>query len=329
MKCLEKYSFNQFEKYVTEELQIADWYVWDEDLGRRATYVNNRDYFKKLKQKSENKLINATDKEIVTWLDTLKLLRDTLQELPKSILNELIIIQEYVMPFDEKRADYLLIHNNRILIIEFSYEKYNDYGNKVQQALGYKELLQDLLPNYIDVGTYVYKYKSELNDYLKTKINKFTNRVEPINNEIKFSCKNYIRRFFEKDPIEQLQKDIAINELYQISVYEDNRIQEINKNDKTSAPLEQMLDDYYRAKKSYADYIVTFEHKHCFYVFDADADNVSKQLYQEYKVQRIVINGEEHSYLEINKKGKEYLMKSNLIASGTCFGDLVLCELSD
>lgn len=328
MKCLEKYSFKQFEKYVIEELQIADWDVWDEDLSRRATYVKNREYFVKLKQKSDYKQINATDKEILTWLDTLKLLRDTLQELPQTILDELIIIQEYVMPFDEKRADYLLIHNNRILIIEFSYEKYNDYGNKVQQALGYKELLQDLLPNYIDVGTYVYKYKAELNDYLKTKINKFTNKVEPINNEIKFSCKNYIRRFFEKDPIEQ-QKDIAINELYQISVYEDNRILEINQNDKTAAPLEQLLEDYYKAKKNYADCIIAFEYKYSFYVFDDDADSVGKQLYQKYQVHKIIINGQEHCYLEINKKGKDYLMRSNQIMSGTCFDDLVLCELSD
>lgn len=306
MKCLNKLTFEKFQNFVVNDLEISYWNIFEGDLLRRAESIKNTKYFQILKKKSQSQQIDATDKEIVTWIDTLRLIYETIKELPQKILQELIIIQEYLMPFNLQRADYLLVYQNRILIVEFSFEKYDDYGVKVQQVLGYKELLQDLLPNYIDVGTYVYKYKAEVKNYLVTKINKFTNKDEPVNNERKFACKHYIQRFFEKEPIEINKKEIAINELNQIAIYEENRIQEAQKDREINKQINILIKKYLRVKEKFNKYLIVFENEHYFYVFDEDVEKVSKLLHT-YNIKRAMFEGTIHQYLKINIRNKEYL----------------------
>lgn len=306
MKCLNKLTFEKFQNFVVNDLEISYWNIFEGDLLRRAESIKNTKYFQILKKKSQSQQIDATDKEIVTWIDTLRLIYETIKELPQKILQELIIIQEYLMPFNLQRADYLLVYQNRILIVEFSFEKYDDYGVKVQQVLGYKELLQDLLPNYIDVGTYVYKYKAEVKNYLVTKINKFTNKDEPVNNERKFACKHYIQRFFEKEPIEINKKEIAINELNQIAIYEENRIQEAQKDREINKQINILIKKYLRVKEKFNKYLIVFENEHYFYVFDEDVEKVSKLLHT-YNIKRAMFEGTIHQYMKINIRNKEYL----------------------
>lgn len=324
MKCLNKLTFEKFQNFIVNDLEISYWNIFEGDLLRRAESIKNTKYFQILKKKSQCQQINASDTEIVTWIDTLRLIYETIKELPQKILQELIIIQEYLMPFNLQRADYLLVYRNRILIVEFSFEKYDDcekpdnygkskndgkpanYGSKVQQVLGYKELLQDLLPNYIDVGTYVYKYKAEIKNYLVTKINKFTNKDEPINNERKFACKHYIQRFFEKEPIEINKKEIAINELNQIAIYEENRIQEAQKDREINKQINILIKKYLRVKEKFNKYLIVFENEYYFYVFDEDVEKVSKLLHT-YNIKRAMFEGTIHQYLKINIRNKEYL----------------------
>ena len=82
----------------------------------------------------------------------------------EDIRNNLKILQEYCIPYSRKRADYLLIYDNKILILEFSFNKLNyefNYETKLQQAIGYKELLSNILPKEIEIGTYTFLLEPE------------------------------------------------------------------------------------------------------------------------------------------------------------------------
>lgn len=77
-----------------------------------------------------------------------------------NLLNNIRIIQEFHISFTNKRADYSLIYENKIIIIEFSYNKFDNedyhYNIKLNQLIGYKELISNILPKDIDISTYTF-----------------------------------------------------------------------------------------------------------------------------------------------------------------------------
>lgn len=75
-----------------------------------------------------------------------------------NLLNNIRII--FHIPFTNKRADYLLVYENKIIITEFSYNKFDNedyhYNIKLNQVIGYKELISNILSNDIDIATYTF-----------------------------------------------------------------------------------------------------------------------------------------------------------------------------
>ena len=220
MKALYKLNVNEFTKLV-EDLHLTNWLIRDDSASSRKKQVENRPYFVDLKQRAEAEGITASDDEIISWLDTLNLLYYVFDRVDDDLLNRLQVIQEYVIPFTHKRADYLLVSSNKILILEFSYDKRGTeykFEKKLTQAIYYKELLSNLLPSYIQIGTYTFLINPEAdlngaNISKYNKYNKYRNSDDFANNEKISDLGAYINFFFSN-------RDDALLQLSFIDGYE-------------------------------------------------------------------------------------------------------------
>ena len=204
MKCLQHYSVKEFEYEVRNNLKIDGWMIRDGNPQNRIKETKNKDYFKKLQLKAKkSKFIYAQDLEIISWLDTMNLLFHTLSYLDKNLKQEITVVQEYKIPFSNKRADYLLLYRNKILIIEFSYDNFGNeyrYESKLTQAIGYKELLANMLPQNIRLATYTFIINPEMSEKHKEyyKFDRYSGDYEQANNEKMKEFASYIELFFKQ-----------------------------------------------------------------------------------------------------------------------------------
>ncbi len=201
MKALYNLNYEEFEDLVEKDLRIANWLVYDDGAVSRKNMISDKSYFKTLRQRADEQGIRASDEEVLSWLDTLNLLFHSLKNVNERILDRLQIIQEYQIPFTKRRADYLLVYENKILIIEFSFDKLgNEYKfeNKLSQAIHYKELLSNIMPNHIKIGTYTFMISPEVDreggDIMS--YNKYTQQDELANSEKMIDLSEYIMFFF-------------------------------------------------------------------------------------------------------------------------------------
>ena len=204
MKYLYRVSVKNLEKLIENKLRLQNWKVYDLPAEQRIEEIKTWSFFNTLKERANEKEIPAKPAEVLSWVDTLNLMYYSLQDVNSKIRDELTIIQEYQIPFTHKRADYVLVYQNKILIVEFSFDRMDDaykYEKKLTQAIGYKELLTNVLPSYIEIGTYTFIINPEIdangNEILRW--NKFTQQPELANNEQLQEFGNYINRFFSKE----------------------------------------------------------------------------------------------------------------------------------
>lgn len=165
MKCLYELNVEQLKNLIENELYLKDWVIWNENLVKRTNTAHNSAKFNKIKKQADANGITYDDTEVVTWFDTLTMLYYTLDKINDTELKDnLKIFQEFCMPYSRKRADYLLTYDNKILIIEFSFDKLGydvNYEKKLRQASSYKEILSIFLPKEIDIGTYTFLISPE------------------------------------------------------------------------------------------------------------------------------------------------------------------------
>ena len=160
MHCLYNLRYVGLKELVEKRLNLKYWSVRDDELSHRTDSIVNSERFRLLKERAVEKKLNFNDIEIVTWLDSLYILYYAFENIKDEHLrDEIHILQEYCIPYSWKRSDYLLVYDNKILILEFSFNKlgYNlQYETKLQQAIGYKELLANILSKDIDIGTHTF-----------------------------------------------------------------------------------------------------------------------------------------------------------------------------
>lgn len=200
MKCLYQMNFEKLKKLVEEDLFLTDWYVaWDESLAVRAKRIrefetdkmygtnNMQRRYELIKRRADEIGLKYNETEIVTWFDTLSILYHAFDMIEYEYLrNNIVILQEYNIPFSSKRADYVLCYDNKILILEFSFNKLGydlQYETKLHQAIGYKELIGNILPKEIDIATYTFLVDS---GYIK-------------DNGKVYDLAHYVEKFFNKN----------------------------------------------------------------------------------------------------------------------------------
>lgn len=164
MKCLYEMD-SDFLCSLWQNLHLNHWYIRNDTIKNRTRAASSYSRFVTLKERAIKSGIPFNETEIITWLDTLCTLCCVFSSIKDEYLkNHIKIFQEYCIPFSNKRADYLLVYDNKVLIIEFSFDKLGKdyfYETKLQQAIGYKELLSNILPKEIEIGTYTFMLEAE------------------------------------------------------------------------------------------------------------------------------------------------------------------------
>ncbi len=212
MKCLYELNVEQLIKLVEEDLTLDGWTIWNESIEKRTDYARELKRFEILKGRAKEQGLKVLDREIVTWLDTLTMLYRSLKNINDSELTEnLKIFQEFVMPYSRRRSDYLLVYDNKILILEFSFDKWGDakYEAKLQQASSYKEILSVFLPKEIDIGTYTFLIAPDEDEEGRFICDNVTNRR--VNDDKVEELANVIQKFFKKNLV------LAYNSLKNLS----------------------------------------------------------------------------------------------------------------
>lgn len=202
MKCLYELNSKKLDKFWVEELRLNKWYIRNDTITARTQAASYLNRFNILKERAEKLGYSFNETEIISWLDTLTTMCGVFNRLNDDYLkNNILILQEYCIPYSNKRADYLLIYDNKILIIEFSFNKLGyefNYETKLQQAISYKELLGNILPKEIDIGTYTFLLEPEEDKNGKTIY--VDNEKEILPNDLKMQAlANYIEKFFKKN----------------------------------------------------------------------------------------------------------------------------------
>jgi hypothetical protein len=188
-------------KLVKEELYLENWFILKDKISKRTDSVQSTLRFSKIKNQADKQEISYNDTEVVTWFDSLHALYLAFDRTEDDYLKQnIIIFQEYCIPYSRKRADYLLLYDNKILILEFSFNKLDlefNYETKLQQAIGYKELLSNILPKEIEIGTYTFLLEPEADENWHSLYIDGTNL--PPNHYKIDDLANYIEKFFKKN----------------------------------------------------------------------------------------------------------------------------------
>lgn len=203
MQCLYQLNVDELNKLVEKDLNLTYWFIRDDKITNRTDAIYLSDRYGKIKQQADSNGISYNDIEVVTWFDTLVTLYYVFDRLEdEDIRNNLKILQEYCIPYSRKRADYLLIYDNKILILEFSFNKLNyefNYETKLQQAIGYKELLSNILPKEIEIGTYTFLLEPEEDARGKTIYFEVDGEKYTANHWKMDDLAKYIEKFFKKN----------------------------------------------------------------------------------------------------------------------------------
>lgn len=205
MKALFNGTIKEFKKTTKSELQLNKWKVFEMNIEDRYDWVQDNSYVNKLHEIAKSNDIKYDKYEIISWLDSQSIMLKLINKMEKlgfdNLLNKVRIIQEFHIPFTNKRADYLLVYENKIIIIEFSYNKFENkdyhYNIKLNQVIGYKELISNILPKDIDIATYTFLLYPEENDE--------NSNQEQIENFVE-----YIKFFMEKKRVSAYEELLKI-----------------------------------------------------------------------------------------------------------------------
>lgn len=203
-KCLNEFNYNGLNE-LAKELKLDKWDIISDSIQHRKDDISYTKRFKALKKRTDNCDIYFGEEEIITWLDSLKILQKAFNKLEdENLRDNITILQEYYIPLQKRRPDYLLVYDKKILILEFSFKKLGDsfqHHEKLQQAIEYKELLSTILPKEIDIGTHTFLVNAEKD----IERNEISSNEEDINTLAKI-----IEKFFQK------YKNTALNALKNI-----------------------------------------------------------------------------------------------------------------
>lgn len=144
---------------------IINWKIKNIDYNERIERTKKSKIYNEIIKKANDFITKQNIKleEITSWIDSMYLINRVFnhEDLNKEIKKRNSIIQEYIIPYTkDNRADMIICKDNKLVIIEFTYEK-SHYISKAQQCFVYKEILKQQLNNKIECYSYIFSYTNE------------------------------------------------------------------------------------------------------------------------------------------------------------------------
>ncbi len=192
--CLKRFdNISEFNNFTNQLTQIH-WKIEKQLLKERAFKYSNLMIFKELKNeyiKKKISIFQLKDEEVVTWLDTMLIMKRVFSNMYElgTLRPDLTLLMEYPFLFGNyMRTDYLLIYKDLIVSIELGMfnqdekRKEERYTKKVQETIGHKHVLTQMLTENVTINSYVIIYKPEFDRNFSASIKE---NIEYNNLEIK------------------------------------------------------------------------------------------------------------------------------------------------
>jgi len=210
--------FNTFSDF----LDKLSWKIERQLLKERVNIYQSLPIYQELKKRFSEQLITIwplKEEEVITWFDTLLLMRRLLIELFKTGIesDKIHILMEYPLIFgNHMRTDYLIVYERSIIVLEFGMFNQDErrseerYTKKLQESITHRQVIANIVDKSIDVTNYVLIYRPEF-DRVHSVIN--TENIDYNNYEI-----SLLSKFIQLKI--NTQKDLlAINQLDKINIY--------------------------------------------------------------------------------------------------------------
>jgi hypothetical protein len=197
--CL--HNFKNYKEIEKRYPKIKSWIISSGKYEDRLKKLSNSNIYKSITEHAKSFILKHNEKEILSWIDSLDLINKIFQNdnLNQELKDSAVIIQEYVLPYTKNnRPDFLIIKNNKILILEFTFQN-SIFIDKAQQCFTYKQILEQFLPKNIECISYIFSYTNETKE-----------DNENLNNQVN-TCISFINHFFETTQ--------AYNELAKLKEY--------------------------------------------------------------------------------------------------------------
>lgn len=211
-------NFNTFSEF----LDRLSWKIERQLLKDRVIIYRTLPIYQELKERFNKKMITIwplKEEEVVTWFDTLLLMRRTFFELFKSGVksDKVHIFMEYPLVYgNHMRADYLIVYERTIIVLEFGMFNQDErrseerYTKKLQESISHRQIIANMVDISIEVVNYVLIYRPEYDLVTNTinKVNVMYNNEEII----------LLSRFIQSKM--NLQENLlALHQLEKINIY--------------------------------------------------------------------------------------------------------------
>ena len=204
----------------TDYLEKYNWRIEKQLLKDRVlTYENNPKYKELKKQFNDNKLSiwALKDEEVITWMDTLLIMRRTMMQLFKKGVHsdKLKVIMEYPLVYgNHMRTDYLIIYERLIIVLEFGMfnqdEKRSEerYTKKLQDSITHRQVLANMIRDQIKIVNYVMIYRPEYDRFLQKS---YEENIEYNYREVKLLTDFIMKLVDEQESLSAVSQLEAIN----------------------------------------------------------------------------------------------------------------------
>ncbi|RJX24815.1 MAG: hypothetical protein C4537_05945 [Acholeplasma sp.] len=212
-------SCEQFKSFV-EAIDKMNWKIEKQLLKERVEKYGQTYIFQMLKKQFYQENISIwplKDEEVITWIDTLTILRRTIEQIEvRGVqLDKLSIIMEYPLVFgNHMRTDYLLVYDRLIIVLEFGMfnqdEKRSEerYTKKLQDSINHRQVLVNMIDSRVKVINYVLVYRPEV-DRMKSLI--MSENINYNNCEIGLLSDFIIKNIIEQNSVSAISQLQIIN----------------------------------------------------------------------------------------------------------------------
>lgn len=220
MKCMYQFESISTLNSFTDYLEKINWRIEKQLLKERVEKYTDNPKFKELKKQFNDSKLTIwplKDEEVITWMDTLLIMRRTMMHLfKKGILGEkLKIVMEYPLVYgNHMRTDYLIVYERLIIVLEFGMfnqdEKRSEerYTKKLQDSITHRQVLANMIRDQIKIVNYVMVYRPEYDRYYQRS---FEENIEYNYREIRMLTDFIMNLVSEQESLSAVSQLEAIN----------------------------------------------------------------------------------------------------------------------